>query len=119
MYFERNCAKCGQKLENEESNIYPRHPSYIGEGGVHMACADTDMSMEPDSRTKFNSWHIQKLRQEFDLEKASLRQRTTALLLALTTLMAKQGATQEEIKDIKYEFGFQDQPQDPPQEEKS
>ena len=123
MWVNTNCAQCKQPFKDGEDKVHLTRSNRQGEDTVHMKCADDNMRMLPESRTKFHAWQIQKLRQEFDQEKASLRQRTTALLSALTTLMEKQGATPEEIQDLRYEFAFQDQSQDQPQapsqEEKS
>ena len=115
MWVNTNCAQCKKPFKNGENKVYLTRSNRQGEDTVHMECADNNMRMKAESRTEFHAWQIQKLRQEFDQEKASLGQRTTALLFALTTLMEKQGATQEEIQDLRYEFAFQDQPQGQPQ----
>ena len=117
MWVNTNCAKCKQPFKDGEDKVYLTRSNRQGEDTVHMACADINMRILPESRTQFHVWQLQKLRQEFDQAKDSFGQRTTALLSALTTLMKKQGATQEEIEEIEYDFGFQDQPRDQPQEE--
>ena len=118
-----NCAKCSQTIEENQESLHITTYMRWEENHVHMECADYETAMDINSRARFNSVQIQKMRQEFDLEKASLRQRTSAMLSALTAFMQKQGATPEEIDELRYEFSFQDesqeQPQDQVQEERS
>ena len=113
-----NCAKCGQTIEDNQESLHITTHVRWEENHVHIECADYQMPMDTHSRTRFNSLQIQKMRQAFDQEKASLTQRTSAMLSALTAFMQKQGATPEEIDHLRSEFSFQEQPQEEIHEDK-
>lgn len=99
------CTKCGEILKQEERYMTLRHSMLSDPKCIHFECADFSDRLIPESQGDFHSSHIQKL----IAENTSLNQKVNTLLRELIGVLKTQGSTEQEIEDIRAEYGLYDQ----------
>ena len=100
------CIKCEERLNQGERSLTMRHSMLSDPKCIHYECADFDARLVPESQGDFNSWHIQKL----ITENSNLNQKVNTLLRELIEMLRNQGATDQDIEDIRAEFTLYDKP---------
>ena len=104
MLYGIECAKCGERIGNDERILFgPGQP--FGSQRYHFSCVDLQTRLHPESLTEFHSWLIQKL---WD-ENTMLRHKTDVLMRELTTILQAQGAEAQAIEDFQEEFRVYDE----------